>query len=81
MQKIEINDKKAISASEVKDVSAFSEKEIKLVLLSGKQLFITGAGLKISGFDKGRGEFLAEGDIMSVRFSGAKENIVKRIFR
>ncbi|MBO7525203.1 MAG: YabP/YqfC family sporulation protein [Clostridia bacterium] len=81
MQQIVLTDKKVFSATEVKDVLSFSEKDIKLVLTSGKRLFIEGGGLKITGFDKSCGKFSAEGDVSAIRFSGAKENVLKRMFK
>ena len=81
MQQIAIKDKRAFSASEVKDVLAFSDKEIKLLLSDGKRLTGEGAGLKIVGFDKSSGDFEAEGEVGSIRFVGAKESIVKRVFK
>ena len=81
MQEISIVDRKTFSASGVKDVLAFSDKEIKLLLSDGKRLCVEGAALRISGFDKSSGGFAAEGDVCSVRFSGAKENILKRVFK
>ena len=81
MQQIVLKDKKAFSATEVKDVLSFSDKEIKLVLNSGKRLNVEGGGLKITGFNKNCGDFFAEGEIAVIKFAGAKENFLKRIFK
>lgn len=75
-----IDDKKAIAITAVKEVAAFTEKEIRLKLFSGNALTVTGQNLKITGFSENGGKFNAVGDIDGVKYRGG-ENILKRVFK
>ena len=82
MQQITVFESKGAKVTEVKDVTAFSDKEIKLVVGSrSRRLFLAGSGLKITDFSKEKGELSIEGDVMEMRYSGAKENLFKRMFK
>lgn len=75
-----IDDKKAITVTAVKEVTAFTEKEIRLKLLSGNVLTVSGQNLKITGFTETCGKFTAIGNIDGVKYRGV-ENIIKRMFK
>ena len=75
-----IEDKKAITVTAVKEVTAFTDKEIRLKLLSGSVLTVTGQNLKITGFAETLGKFTAIGNIDGVKYRGG-ENIIKRMFK
>ena len=82
MQQITIFESKGAKVTEVKDVTAFSDKEIKLVVGGrSRRLFLVGSGLKITDFSKEKGELTIEGDVSEMRYVGAKENFLKRIFK
>ncbi|MBO7369220.1 MAG: YabP/YqfC family sporulation protein [Clostridia bacterium] len=81
MQQITITDGKGAAVTEVKDVLSFSEKEIKLLTRDNKRLLIEGAGLKIGGFSKANGELTAEGTVTLVRYLGARESFIKKVFK
>ena len=82
MQQITIFESKGAKVTEVKDVTAFSEKEIRLIVgAKQKRLFLAGANLKITDFSKEKGNLSIEGDVTEARYAGTKENFLKRIFR
>ena len=81
MQQITITESKGAVMSEVKDVLSFSDKEIKIVTKDGKKVAIFGSGLKINGFSKASGEFNVEGSVTAVRYLGAHESVLKRVFK
>lgn len=80
MHAVVIDDKKTITVTAVKEVTAFTEKEIRLKLLSGSVLTVTGQNLKITGFSENGGKFNAAGDVDGVKYRGG-ENLLKRVFK
>ena len=82
MQQITVYEKKGAQVTEVKDVLAFSDKEIKLVVgQNGRRLVLGGEKLKISDFSKQSGDLSVDGEVAFFRYVGAKESFWKRIFK
>lgn len=76
---VTIEQRKNITVSAVDSVIAFSEVKIILSLLGGERMSILGTGLKITGFSKTSGSFVAEGMVTSVTYNG--KSIASRIFK
>ncbi len=74
-----IEQRKQLTVSAVESVVAFSEVKIILSLLGGERLTVIGSGLKITGFSKTSGTFVAEGTITGVQYGG--KSLVSRIFK
>ena len=81
MHSLNIEERKSFTATEIKEVAAFSDKEVKLVAKNDSIIVVTGDGLKINGFSKSNGSFSLTGNVHSVRYGGVKESFFKRIFR
>lgn len=75
-----IDNKKSIEITAVKEVAAFTEREICLRLLNGESLVITGQNLKITGFTENCGKFTACGVFESVKYRSGL-NVIKRMFK
>ena len=75
-----IEQNKKITMTCVDSVDAFSETEVKLTV-SGKKVFISGAGLKMLTFSKGSGNFSASGEVICVKYGGAKGKLLQRLFK
>lgn len=76
---VTIDDRKSLSISGVESVCSFSEAKIGLRLLSGERLFAIGTGLKIVGFSKANGTFLAEGTVTGISYGG--KSFVSKLFK
>lgn len=74
-----IEQRKNITVSAVESVVAFSEVKILLSLVGGERMTVLGTGLKITGFSKASGSFVAEGRITSVSYGG--KSVAARIFK
>ena len=74
-----IEQRKNITVSAVESVVAFSEVKILLSLVGGERLTVIGTGLKITGFSKASGSFVAEGNVASVSYGG--KGMVSRILK
>ncbi len=81
IQNLVIENKSKISVNSVLEVLAFSDKEIRLKLKDNTQLYILGLNLKINCFDNKNLSFLASGSIEGVRYKGAQENLLKKVFK
>ena len=81
MQQITITEGKGAIVTEVKDVLSFSDREIKLSTRDNKKIVLDGSGLKIGGFSKASGELSVEGAVTFVRYLGANESFIKRVFK
>ena len=57
MHSLNIEERKSFTATEIKEVAAFSDKEVKLVAKNDGIIVVTGDGLKINGFSKSNGSF------------------------
>lgn len=65
--------------SGVESVVAFSEVKIVLSLTNGERLHIVGTELKITGFSKTSGAFVAEGSVTGISYGG--KSFASRIFK
>ena len=78
---IVVENKSRINITSVSEVTAFSDKEIKLKLKDNTSLFIFGSALKISCFDNKNGTFTALGSIENIRYKDAQDNLIKKVFK
>ena len=76
-----IENRRKLSVTQAKEVLAFSEKELKLKLKDGGVLLVFGEALKITAFDEISGNFTAVGNVLGVRYKGANENLLKKVFK
>lgn len=76
---VNIEQRKSISVTGVESVVAFSEVKIILKLQDNQRMHVVGTGLKIIGFSKTNGTFLAEGSITGMTY-GSK-SFTAKLFR
>lgn len=77
---LDIQQQKSVTATGIDSVSSFSETQIVLTLAgSNTKLYISGSGMKISGFSKASGTFTATGNIGGAKYGG--KSLKARIFR
>ncbi len=76
---VTLEQRKILTVSGVESVVAFSEVKIALALLGGERMTVVGSGLKIVGFSKTSGSFVAEGTVTGVSYGG--KSVAARIFK
>ena len=74
-----LEQRKNLTVSAVESVVAFSEVKIVLALLGGGKMSIVGTNLKITGFSKSSGAFVAEGSVTGISYGG--KSLAARIFK
>ena len=74
-----IEQRKNISVNGVESVIAFSEVKITLLLQGGERMYIAGSSLRITGFSKTNGTFVAEGTVTGVSYGG--KSFTAKLFR
>lgn len=77
--KLIVDNRQGVSATDVDAVLSFNENKISLRLLDGTKATVTGGGLKIIGFSKTDGTFLATGEIASIVYGG--KSLVQKLFK
>ena len=71
LHSLTIEQQKSITVTGFESVASFSESQIALSLAgSNVKLYVTGSGLKITGFSKTSGTFTATGSVSGVRYGG-----------
>lgn len=80
--KIELDPRRAMTATGVVDVPTFTDKAIT-VRLESENLYITGQGLSVKALDVDTGKLMIEGRITSLKYSEQQSptSLVKRIFK
>ncbi len=73
--------KNGLSGVCVAEVTAFSDREIRLNLCDERKLTVNGEGLKIVNFSKSTGELSVVGKISGVSYREKGEKIIKRLFK
>ena len=77
---LDIQQQNSITATGIESVASFSETQIVLTLSGNNtRLYITGSGMKITGFSKTSGTFTATGNVGGVRYGG--KSLKSRLFR
>ena len=76
-----VEKQKRVLATAVAEVNAFSDRELKLTLVGGKKLVVTGQGMKITHFQKESGQFIADGEIFGIKYLGASQNFFRRLVK
>lgn len=77
---LDIQQQKSVTATGIDGVLSFSETQIVLMLSGGNtKLYITGTGMKITGFSKTSGTFTATGNIAGIKYGG--KSLKARLFR
>lgn len=79
--RLEMDHKRSLSMTGVKDVPVFTDKNITVVL-DGETLFITGQGLSVKNLDVENGKLSVNGSVNSLKYSAqGSTSLVKRIFK
>ncbi len=68
-----------LSISGVASVDSFTENAI-LLSVNGKRVQISGSKLKVLAFSEGSGNFVASGEVTSIKFGGDRSGF-KKLFR
>lgn len=76
-----VEERKKISVLDVAEVNGFSEKEIKISLVNGEKVLVLGQGMKIVGFSKESGNFVASGQISGVKYLGKSVSFIKKLIK
>ena len=79
VHQITVTQKKDVNVTGVEGVLGFSESKISLSLKGGGKLYVAGSGLKIVGFSKESGVFLANGSVVGISYGG--KGFASKIFR
>lgn len=80
LHSLDIEQQKSVTVTGIESVASFSESQIVLSLCgSNTKLYITGSGLKITGFSKTSGTFTATGSVNGVRYGG--KSLRSRLFK
>ena len=74
-----IDNQNSVSVTDVDSVLSFNDTKINLCLVGGGKISVIGSGLKIVGFSKADGTFLATGQVIGVTY-GAK-SLVQKLFK
>ena len=80
LSKIVLEGQKRLSINGVSSVDGFSSETLKLTV-NGKKLYINGANIKITAFNKNTGLLTADGDFNLIKFDQLKTPLAKRIFK
>lgn len=80
-QNVIIENRTRISITGVIEVNAFSDREITLTLKDNKRIVVIGTNLKIVNFDNKNGNFSAQGVVDELKYKGAQEKLIKRVFK
>ena len=70
-----------LMATEVGEVTAFNDREIRFITTLGVKTIVCGENLKITSFNKSSGDFRAEGDFVKISYEGKKVPVLKKIFK
>lgn len=81
MHSASIEEQKNFNATEVKEVTSFTDKEIRFVTRNDARVAVLGEDLKINGFSKSGGALSVSGRISQIKYLGVKENLFKRLFK
>lgn len=75
-----LENRKGINMSGIIEVISSCETELNLVSSYG-EISVTGKELKITKFNAEDGNLIAEGNVDSLKYKGAKTPLLKRIFK
>ena len=78
---ITVENKNKFTASEVLEVLAFSEKEVKLKLTDKTTVTVLGFNLKIIGFDNQSGKIALTGEVFQIKYKGKEESFLNKVFK
>lgn len=76
---ITITEQKNLCITAVKQVDFSTVEKLLITLLSGSTIAIYGSGLKISSFSVDTGVLCASGRVDSIKYSGEKLSLLKRL--
>ena len=75
-----LEEQKKLSLTGILNVESFNEKEVYLKL-ADNMLNITGANLNVEKLNVEDGTLTVMGEIGTIRYSGARQSLLKRIFK
>ena len=71
---------KKLTMTCVETVDGFTEQRLNLTV-AGKNVCVTGDGIKITAFNKATGNLTAEGAFSDIKYNGKKIPLVKKLFK
>ena len=80
LDKLCLDGRKKLSMSGVETVDSFSDKMLKLNV-SANRVIIVGENIKITSYDKEKGQFNAEGNFTEIKYVQKKGTFIKRLFK
>ena len=81
LHSITVDGQKRVTVSQVSEVDCVSSECIRLTLVSGQKLVITGANLKMGAFSKQSGCFWADGKIVEIKYNAEKGWFLKKLLK
>ena len=78
---ISLEGQKKICVTAVSEVESITAESIRLIIVGGKRLLISGSNLKMGAFSKQNSTFSAEGIINEIKYSGQKTTFLKKILK
>jgi hypothetical protein len=79
-ESLTIENRKRLYMTEVVSVDAFSEEMLKLTV-GDKKVIVGGNNLKITAFNQTQKTLNVEGEIVQIKYEGAKSPLIKRFFK
>ncbi|MBE5750592.1 MAG: hypothetical protein E7346_06990 [Clostridiales bacterium] len=80
LDKLCLDGRKRLSMSGVETVDSFSDQMLKLTV-SANKVIIVGENIKITSYDKDKGQFNAEGNFTEIKYVQKKGSLMKRLFK
>ena len=78
--RLSLENKRLLTMTGVDSVDGFSEQFL-LLTVAGEKVKISGEKIKISSYNKGNGNFVAEGVFSEIKYNQKKQSFIKRLFR
>ena len=78
---IQIDAQKRVCVTAVKEIESVTDEKISLLLLTDKRVIIIGQSLKMGGFSKQNATFVAEGNILELKYGYKKNSLLKKILK
>jgi len=80
-QILTVTDRKTACITGVSEVDGVTSERIIFTLIGDKRVIITGSSLKMTGFSKQTTTLTISGTINEIKYSGEKNNFLKRLIK
>ena len=78
--RLSLENKRLLTMTGVDSVDGFGEQFLMLTV-AGEKVKISGEKIKISSYNKGNGNFVAEGFFSEIKYNQKKQSFIKRLFK